>query len=152
GATAKVEALDEEFSSLVTPRAFTASVSTSVSSEDTVAALDLLGLLKASETLSSQVVLDRLLEKLMDVCLEVAGAERGVLVLEEEDALVVRVIGSVSEPVSLVEVALRASDQLPQRLVEQVFHSGEPIVLADAARQGAFTADPYVVAHKVKSA
>src|SRR5262249_37154464 len=66
GAAAKVELLDEEFPDLAAGLAPTGAVSRPVSTDETAAAaLDLLSLAKAAETLSSEVVLDRLLEKLM---------------------------------------------------------------------------------------
>jgi predicted ATPase/signal transduction histidine kinase len=153
GAGAKVEALDEELSYLESGSTLPRAISRiSSSDESTTAALDLQSLLKAAESLSSEVVLDRLLEKLMAVCLEVAGAERGALVLEEGGTRWVRAVGSVSEAVLPARIALEATDQVPRSLVAHVFQTGEPVVLADAAHQGDFTSDPYIAAREVKSA
>ncbi|MCY1078861.1 AAA family ATPase [Archangium lansingense] len=154
GARAKVSALEEEFPGLV-PVEPSFSVATNGNperAEPTGSALDLLTLLKASETLVSEVVLERLFEKLMTVCLEAAGAQRGALMLEEKDTLMLRAVGSVSEPISLVQAPLKDSSQVPISVIEQARRSGEPLVLADASHQGAFVSDPYIARHGVKSA
>jgi predicted ATPase/signal transduction histidine kinase len=147
GATAKVHALEEEFCALLATPSAPPSVDAAGG-----AALDVISLLKAAETLSSEVVFERLIEKLMAVCLEVAGARRGALVLDEHGARVVRAVSAVSEPVVVERTALELDERLPRSLFDDVFASGEPVVLADAARRGRFTADPYLAGQGVKSA
>ncbi|QRK07689.1 AAA family ATPase [Archangium violaceum] len=153
GAQAKVSALEEEFPDL-TPLepAFWKAPPLNPESAASGCTLDLITLLKSAETLVSEVVLERLLEKLMAVCLEAAGAQRGALVLEEQDTLWVRAVGAVSEPVSLPHTLLKESDQVPGTLIEYAFRSGESLVLADAAHQGRFSSDPYVARRAMKSA
>ncbi|QRN93944.1 AAA family ATPase [Archangium violaceum] len=154
GAQAKVSDLEEEFPelTLVEPTRWDTPAPTSERPGPAGSTLDLLTLLKSAETLVSEVVLERLLEKLMGVCLEAAGAQRGALVLEEKDSLRVRAVGTVSEPVSLVHTSLEESDQVPSTVIEHAYRSGETLVLADAAHQGRFSSDPYVVRQAVKSA
>ncbi|MFP2934472.1 GAF domain-containing protein, partial [Pyxidicoccus sp. 3LG] len=153
GAWAKVALLEEEFPDLkpVGGRTWGESASTSVNGTPG-ASLDLLSLLKASETLAGEVVLDRLMEKLMAVCLEAAGATRGALVLDEAGTLVVRARGAISEPVNLEHSSLAASEEVPVSVVEHAYATGETLVLGDAAHQGRFVADPCVVRRSIKSA
>ncbi|PTL78248.1 ATP-binding sensor histidine kinase [Vitiosangium sp. GDMCC 1.1324] len=153
GAQAKVSALEEEFPDLVPvePSLWKAPSTAPEGAGVGGSALDLLTLLKASETLVSEVVLERLLEKLMTVCLEAAGAQCGALVLEEEDTLMLRAVGVLSEPVSLVHSPLKDSSQVPISVIAHAYQTGEPLVLADTSRQGAFVSDPYVARHAVKS-
>ncbi len=120
-----------------------------------MAGLDLQSLLKATETLAGEVILERLLEKLIAVCLEVAGARSGALVLAQgggDGRLQVRARGAVAEPVALERTALGTSPGLPRTLVEHVFSHGEAVVLGDASRHGDFIADPYFASGGVKSA
>ncbi|PTL78245.1 ATP-binding sensor histidine kinase [Vitiosangium sp. GDMCC 1.1324] len=154
GAQAKVSALEEEFPDLIPtpPTVWEVTAPISGGAGAAGSALDLLSILKAAETLVSEVVLERLLEKLMGMCLETAGAQRGALVLEQGDSLMLRALGSVSEPVALVHLPLKDSSQVPASVIQHAFRSGEPIVLADAAHQGGFASDPYVARHAVKSA
>ena len=62
-------------------------------------------LLRASETLTSELVLDRLLQKLMPICIEAAAAERAVLVLEEKGP-VVRAVASADGEVAVQRTPL----------------------------------------------
>ncbi|PTL79867.1 ATP-binding sensor histidine kinase [Vitiosangium sp. GDMCC 1.1324] len=154
GAPAKVSMLEEEFPDLkpVGGRAWSASAAAHGSGVSPGASLDLLSLLKASETLVGEVVLDRLLEKLMAVCFEAAGATRGALVLDEAGSLMVRAVGAIPEPVTLERVTLSSSAQVPVSVVEHAYRTGDTLVLADAAHQGRFVNDPYVAQRTVKSA
>lgn len=155
GAWAKVALLEEEFPDLKSPggRAWSEPASgPAPSAAPPGASLDLRSLLKASETLVGEVVLGRLLEKLMAVCLEAAGATWGALVLEEEGQLEVRAQGAVLEPVLQERTPLASSSTVPATLVNHAWQTGETLVLGDAAHQGRFVSDPRVVQRAVKSA
>ena len=111
-------------------------------------------LLRAAETISGEVELDRLLGKLMEVCLAAAGAQRGALLLEEEDGLQLRALATVGQPPTLQRTALQDSEDVPRRVIHHVRKSREPLVLADAFHHlgaGAFAEDPYVSHHAVRS-
>ncbi|XXX50818.1 AAA family ATPase (plasmid) [Sorangium sp. So ce119] len=107
------------------------------------AALDALSLLKAAETLSGEIVLDRLLEKLLGVCLEAAGAQRGALVFEEEGELFVQAVGRVAAPVSIERTPLAGSREVPAKVVERAHATQEILVSDDAAGDPALAGDPY---------
>src|SRR5262249_35496605 len=103
GATEKVRALEEEF-----PDVDFGDQSRWCSSNGNghvEAALDVGSILRAGETIASEVVLDRLLEKLLEVCITSAGAERGALLLEEQGHLVVRAQAAVTGPSTVDVVA-----------------------------------------------
>jgi signal transduction histidine kinase len=153
GATAKAKALEEEFPNLESVEAPAWRIPiTPIPDEQRGTVLDLLGILKAAEIISSEVVLDRLLEKLMEVCLATAGAERGALLLEEEGRLVVRVTASIAESALPERTPVEISTRVPTTLVEHVRTTSEVVVLANAAHQGSFTSDPYIASRGVKSA
>jgi predicted ATPase/signal transduction histidine kinase len=117
-------------------------------------ALDLESLLRAAETISGEVELDRLLGRLMEVCLAAAGAQRGALLLEEEDGLQLRALATVGQPPTLQRTALQDSDDVPRRVIHHVRKCREPLALADAFHHvgaGAFAEDPYVAHHAVRS-
>ena len=115
-------------------------------------AIDLLSLLKAAETISSEVVMDQLLQRLMGVCLEVAGATRGALVREEEGMLVVRAVGSVAQGVRCVRTPHRLSTDIPRRLVELAFANEGPIIVGDVSREPRLADDPCVAASGARAA
>ena len=74
--------------------------------------LDILSLLKSAETIATEVVLDRLLERLVEVCAEAAGADRVVVVLEEDGEPFVRATGTAQGHVALERTALSGSTPL----------------------------------------
>ncbi|XXX82612.1 AAA family ATPase [Sorangium sp. So ce134] len=117
------------------------------------AALDLRSVAKASQAISREMDLDRLIARLLQLCLENAGARRGALILlaagRPEVAAVVRAEGlrverRASEP-------LAASEDVSAAIVSAALASGGSVVLHDALREGAFTADPHVVRSRARS-
>jgi predicted ATPase/signal transduction histidine kinase len=115
-------------------------------------ALDLATVTRASQAISSEIDLDRLLARMMRIILLNAGANRGFLILEADDDF--RVEAAASAEVDEVELhrklPLHAAD-LAVNIVRHVLRSGENVVLEDAHRSGPFTADPHVVRRRLKS-
>ena len=86
-----------------------------------IKAIDLGFLLRASETLTSELVLDRLLQKLMPICIEAAAAERAVLVLEEKGP-VVRAVASADGEAAVQRTPLESASA-PSSVIEQVLRT-----------------------------
>jgi predicted ATPase/signal transduction histidine kinase len=147
GATAKVRALEEEFPELFAEVA----ARRTTTSRDTERTVDVAALFKALETVSGELVFGRLLERLLQVCLQLAGAERGALVLDEDGRSMVHAMGGVSEPIVLDRVPLASADQVAKSIVGRVLRTGDLVVIADAARHGPFVDDPRFSARAVKS-
>src|SRR5260370_353718 len=82
GALGKVKQLDELYPHLHKERDSTSPIATIGTS---VAQLDIETVIKSSQALSSEIVLRKLIEKLMRIAVEHAGAERGLLVLLRGD-------------------------------------------------------------------
>jgi predicted ATPase/signal transduction histidine kinase len=144
GASAKVALLDEEFPVLRARRRLT------MPALAQGPALDFLSLFKTAETITAELELGRLLPKLARLCAEAASAQRAALILDE-NGLVVRATSSANGEVALERVPLAAAASLPVAVIAQVFHSGERVLCADAAREGPFTSDPYVSEAGVRS-
>jgi PAS domain S-box-containing protein len=147
GASAKVALLARE-----SPAASDVARSPSVSSGGgrALRTLDLRILLEASETLSSELVLDRLLRKLMQICVEAASAERSALVLEE-NGLLVRAVATAENGVVVQRTPLAESSDVPASVVEHVLRTGAVVLSKDAVRDARFASDPYVARIGVRS-
>ena len=94
GATAKVADLQERYPDLLrpsTPAENTFGNPMTVLPEDS---FDFASAIKASQTISSEIELPRLLEKLMQIMIENAGAQTGVLVLKKSEKFYVESVGS----------------------------------------------------------
>jgi predicted ATPase/signal transduction histidine kinase/CheY-like chemotaxis protein/tRNA A-37 threonylcarbamoyl transferase component Bud32 len=115
--------------------------------------LDLATVIKASQVLSSEIVLDKLLTKLMQIVLENAGAETGVLILEKAAKLFIEATGRVDQAEITVQpsIAIETSQQLPLSIINYVRQTQENVVLNDATREGIFTADDYILNYQPKS-
>ncbi|MFT3926453.1 MAG: AAA family ATPase [Myxococcales bacterium] len=151
GANAKVDRLRAELARVeltVVRRG-----ATPTSSSGGAVGIDLMAALKAAETLSSEVTLDRLLDKLMRICVENAGAQRGVLLVEQQGRLQLAArFAAEGKQVDLSRPAPADVDrQISEAIVNHTLHTGEDVVLGNAAERGAFTRDPYVLAHSSKS-
>lgn len=115
--------------------------------------LDLASVMKASREITEEIILDRLLQKTMSILLENAGGQWGCLVVKREDGLIVEAATlpdggfSVENAPgrSLVPDSQGAQIFLPVTLLSEVLHSGEAVVLRDAASESPFLQDPYIL-------
>jgi signal transduction histidine kinase len=114
--------------------------------------LDLSTVMKASQTISSQIDLTKLLAELMDIIMENAGARKGFLVLESQGQLTIEARAEVGqENAVLKSKPLEGSTDLPEAIVRYVIRTGENVVLHDATVDGLFKQDPYILSQRVKS-
>jgi predicted ATPase/signal transduction histidine kinase len=160
GATAKVRDIDEKFGALLAGSVVVRrsgirgddvdSVSLSVNSPVN---LDLGSVLKASQAISSEIVLNRLLDKLMRIVIENAGARKGFLILKDSSGLKVETrasleAGSGPRPGS---VPLENCRDLPRAILNYVSRTKLRVVLSDATSSTIFAMDDYVRREKPKS-
>ncbi len=124
--------------------------------------LDLNAILKAAQTLSSEIVLETLLEKMIQLVLENAGAQKGYLLTPQADHWVISASGSIapnqSESIQVQpsipigrENDFQAEMGFSRAIVNYVIHTQENLVLNDAVHEGNFTHDPYILQHQPKS-
>ncbi len=148
GAQRKVALLEQEFPVL---RELTAGRVSAAAHE--VGDLDLSSIMKASREISGEMVLGRLLKTTVGILLENAGGQWGCLVVRREGRLVAEGAVLPAEELSTADVpaySLVSNPQggqipLPVTLISQVLHRGEALVLHDAAGEGQFVQDPYVL-------
>ncbi|MBI4784345.1 MAG: AAA family ATPase [Oscillatoriophycideae cyanobacterium NC_groundwater_1537_Pr4_S-0.65um_50_18] len=120
--------------------------STSVS-----ATLDLATILKASQTLSREIQLDKLLATLLHTVLQNAGGDKGVLLMPRDNQWFVEAIATVDQPTRVQSIALFNSSEVPHSLINTVKRSREPVVIIDAAAHPTLAVDDYIVAQQPKS-
>ncbi|MCY1069339.1 AAA family ATPase [Nannocystis sp. RBIL2] len=108
------------------------------------ATLDIGSVLKATQAISGEIVLDRLLDALMRILVENAGARRGVLLLLRDGRLVVEAehrIGDAAVHV-LGAAPLEGRTDLPHSVITYVARTCETVLLDDRALDGPFGRDP----------
>jgi diguanylate cyclase (GGDEF)-like protein len=115
--------------------------------------LDLSTVMQVSQVISSEIMLDRLLQKIMHMSITNAGAQRGYLLLESENGLTVEASEDVNNKETQVmqSLPLQECAGLCQSIIQYVYRTGESLILGDAAREGAFKNDPYVTRTDCKS-
>ena len=109
--------------------------------------LDLNSIMKASQTLSGEIVLSKLLEKMMQIVIENAGAEKGFLLLPKQDNWFIEAQGHIdsSDTTVLQSLSLEETEQVSVNIIHYVVRTKENVVLHDATQEGNFTRDPYIV-------
>ncbi|MEG4227300.1 AAA family ATPase [Microcoleus sp. N9_B2] len=165
GAKRKVEDLEEKYPQLLpkssagkgitSTRTVPSSTSTSTQSGE---ALDLATVMKASQAISGEIVLDKLLTSLMRILIENAGAQCGYLILETEGKLRIKASGSVnSDTITVLQstpiesVGGQGVAPLPVSIINYVARTCKSVVLNDATHEGNFTNEPYIKEHQPKS-
>lgn len=115
--------------------------------------LDVTALMKASQMLSEEIQLDRLLQRLMKVVIENAGAERGILMLPYGESWQIRAEGHVQQDhiVTIVTISHDLREFASEGIVNYVIRTWEPVVLHDAMREGMFTHEPHIMSRQVRS-
>lgn len=115
--------------------------------------LDLASVQKASQTISGEIHLDKLLEKLMTIVIANAGAQRGFLLLNDENGFFVEgeAIAGEEKVTVLQHVPYTDQNNIALIIVNYVLRINEMVVLDDAGNQGSFKADPYIIQNKPKS-
>ena len=111
-----------------------------------VAQLDALSIAKASQAISGRIVLDELIDTLMHLVLESAGAQNGCLLLAREEALVLVAEAKVEQQAVQMRQHARqppSPAQLPLTMLQYVRRSREPVLLMEAATPHPFASDPY---------
>jgi predicted ATPase/serine phosphatase RsbU (regulator of sigma subunit) len=112
--------------------------------------LDLASVMKAAEAISSEIVLEKLLQRLMYVVTENAGAQRATLLLDHNGQL--RLAATAESAMIAVFPILLPLDQasIANTVVLYVTRTREPLVLGNAALSR-FGNDPHIVANGTRS-
>ena len=108
--------------------------------------LDVETVVKASQTLSSEMDLPRLVEKLLRIAVENAGAERGLLTLIRDGEPRIEAeatTGAGGVGVAVRQAAITPSD-LPQSALHYVVRTQEGLLLDDASIDNVYSKDEYV--------
>ncbi|MEG3986336.1 ATP-binding protein, partial [Microcoleus sp. S28C3] len=130
----------------------TSNRSSTSSSRNISAVLDIKTVLKASQTLSSEIHLERLLSTLLQVVIENAGADKSALLLLKGNRLIVEATSTVvCCSTVLLSIPLEESQELPITLIQRVKRTLQPLVISHAITHSSLMADPYIIRQQPKS-
>ncbi|CQR72732.1 Sporulation kinase E [Sporomusa ovata DSM 2662] len=144
GAKAKVNELEDKY-----PKFFMKSRNL----QDISKNIDLLTIIKASQAISSEINLETLLNRLMTVMLENMGAQRGFLILKQEDELLIEayVDKEWEEEKLLIAMPLDKCESIPKTVIRFTARTGENVVFPGNLQKLSIDNDPYISANKPKS-
>ncbi len=150
GADGKVRQLDELYPHLREEKPVAGSTSTIAAP---VEQLDLATVIKVSQAVSGEIVLEKLIDTLMRTAIELAGAGRGLLILAVGDGY--RIEAEVTTSNNTVTVGQRQASvtaaDLPESILHYVIRTKESVLLHDAAAANPFSADKYIHQHHARS-
>src|SRR5262249_49609920 len=130
GATTKMEQLQQEHPNLLRTSDGTWTPGTMMTTHTKPAALDILTVIKATQAISGEIVLEKLQQKLMAILIENAGAQRGSLIVEGH--------------------AFGENDYA-KSVVNYVSRTLQSIVIGDASKDERYANDAYIRAHLIRS-
>jgi hypothetical protein len=149
GADGKVRQLERLHTRLTAPEGPRPAASV----DSSVQQLDVTTVVKASQAVSSEIVMAKLVETLMTIALENAGADRGLLILPREDGYCVEAEARASG--DKVEVMLSqapiTADTSPEALLRYVIRTRQSVILEDSSRPNLFSEDEYLRDRRPKS-
>jgi PAS domain S-box-containing protein len=104
--------------------------------------LDLATVIKVSQAVSAEIVLEKLIDTLMRTAIEHAGAERGLLILLRGDDQRIEAEATITGDEVIVHRGEAAA--WPESIVNYVVRTNESVILDDAASNSTFCEDTYI--------
>jgi len=156
GAKAKVKHLEDNYPKYLSPRISGSTLSrgtifSSAGGSTTAFALDIRTILKASQTLSSEVELKLLLEKMMQIVIQNAGAQRGLFIESKAQQLLVQAEGSTEQVSDILQALPIGSDKAPLSVINYVFRSKQQMVFDNISKDINYSKDSYIKRNQPKS-
>jgi PAS domain S-box-containing protein len=113
----------------------------------------LASILNASQTLSGEIELPKLIERLMRIAIEYAGANRGLLVLPSGDEYLIHAEAHVTSDQIEITICREPITGIlcSESLVRHVIGTRESVILDDASKPNLFSADDYLRDRQSKS-
>jgi PAS domain S-box-containing protein len=108
--------------------------------------LELATVLKVSQAVSGEIVLEKLIDTLLRLAIEHAGAERGMLILPQGADFRIQAEGTTSGSsvtINFCDAPLSGAE-LPEPIVRYAARMQESVILDDASARGEFSDDAYI--------
>lgn len=116
-------------------------------------AFDITSVIHASQAISDEIVLERLLERLMRLALQNAGAQRAILILQRQQTLYLEAEICLNQPPTLFKALPleQSGSLLPLSIINYVARTKDDVVLGNAVEHQMFQQDSYIRHHQPRS-
>ncbi|MGL5062968.1 MAG: trifunctional serine/threonine-protein kinase/ATP-binding protein/sensor histidine kinase [Microcoleus sp.] len=158
GAKAKIDDLEERYPAFLIRLPATTSITSNcttitntLKTSHNEKTFDLAAVMQASQAIASEIVLDKLLAKLMKISIQNAGAEKGFLILENKGKWLVEASGTIDADRIAVLQSIPIEECLPVAIVNYVARTKQSLIRSNSSQQGKFARDPYIKKHQTKS-
>jgi len=154
GADGKARQLDHLYPGLKSEQLSPGTASTITA---TVEGLDLATVIRVSQAVSSEIVLEKLFDTVMRKAMEQAGAARGLLIIPHGDELQMEAESATESTTTGNDVIVRMGDALaaagamPESILRYVMRTHESVILDDASSANPFSSDPYFLQNRARS-
>src|SRR5436190_4721092 len=152
GADAKVKQMEKRYTHLHSGKQITWHSETTQDQERT-GNLDMDTVLKASSAISGEIVLPRLLKKMMQIISESAGAQTGYLIMEKKGERCIEAeIKAEDETIKVLQsLPVHRSGLLAESVLNYVYLTKETVILDDAMKSQLFGNDDFIHSQECKS-
>ena len=113
--------------------------------------LDVAAVVKASQALSGEMLLPRLIERLMTIALQHAGADHGLLILPYQNDYRIEAEARTGGEGIVLHYDAPAGLAAPETIIRYVMRTQESVILDDASKPNLFSADDYLRDRRSKS-
>jgi PAS domain S-box-containing protein len=115
--------------------------------------LDLASVLRMSQAVSGEIVLEKLIDTLMSIALEYAGAQHGLLILPHGETQRIQAEAAIGD--DKVQLGMRHAivtpADLPESILRHVMRTQESVLLHDASLPNPYSSDPYIARGRSRS-
>ncbi|HMQ06646.1 MAG TPA: adenylate/guanylate cyclase domain-containing protein [Saprospiraceae bacterium] len=115
--------------------------------------IDFSAFVKSAMSISAEVVLPKLLQTLLQNIMENAGAQRGILLLYNQENLWIKAYIDLIQKNEdfLTRISPYRTGYLSESILSYAIRTKNQIVLSDAVTHSQFGSDPYITTHRVHS-
>lgn len=152
GAEAKAKDIQNKY-----PKIFNEELQENTNKKHTTRAMselmDINTIMKASQAISEEIVLDELIKKLIKSIIENVGAEKAVFIMKKADSFIIKgAKESTEEKITVFQdTKLSEYENIPKSIINYVSRTNKSIILENSIDSINFRSDKYVAKGKPKS-
>ncbi|MCY6354885.1 AAA family ATPase [Clostridium sp. ZS2-4] len=152
GAEAKVKDLQNKYLEIFHEK-FEENINENQTTITTLELVDINTIMKASKTISQEIVFDELIKNLIKIAIENVGAQKVVFIMKEEDGFIIKGKKEIEEERIAVDLgtSVEEYEDIPRNIINYVSRTNENVILENSIHCAKFGSDKYIIKRKPKS-